>query len=261
MKTWVKFVMLLSLTAALGWADVKTDIWNDAVAAAENCRYDDALKGFWRLADEGVMCPELYQNLAACYQRSGETGKALACLEFAVRLQPSEETYHAMINGLLRSLDRQSIRPTQGGWRDAVFFWTDLISPGLLVIWGLLLWFTAWGIQLLRLWYPRRALTLSAAILLLLACYAGAGWWHRTHPLPVGITIRTETPIFFGKNADDVPRFILSEGERIAITILDDPWSKICTADGKTGWCQTDSIAVVSDTLRMPRVDTLEPDV
>ncbi|HOQ91327.1 MAG TPA: hypothetical protein PLX03_14380, partial [Candidatus Hydrogenedentes bacterium] len=200
-------------------------------------------------------------NLAACYQRSGETGKALACLEFAVRLQPSEETYHAMINGLLRSLDRQSIRPTGGGWRDAVFFWTDHISPGLLVIGGLLLWFTAWGILLLRLWYPRRALTLSAAILLLLACYAGAGWWHRTHPLPVGITVRTETPIFFGKNADDVPRFILSEGERIAITLLDGSWSKIRTSDGKTGWCQTDSIAIVSNTLQMPRTDMLEPDV
>ncbi|HOV61753.1 MAG TPA: hypothetical protein PK349_11925 [Candidatus Hydrogenedentes bacterium] len=252
LRQWTGLLLLLPSLAA--WSGSEEDLWKKAVAEADVGQYDQAISDFTRLADEGIQIPELYQNLAACYQRSGQVGRASACLEFVLRQHPAEqETLLAMLDGLTRTLDRQLPRPTTGGWREALFFWIDRIAPWPLLAGFLALWCAGWALLAARAWLSRGGIMVAGVGLLLLAGYVGMAWWHKTHPLPIGVAVQAEAPVFFGKNADDVPRFTLLEGDRVAITAMAGPWLKIRTADGKTGWARSASLAVVADHLLFPR--------
>lgn len=245
---------MLLLTSLTAWAGVEEDLWRKAVAEAEAGHYDQAVSDFMRLAEEGITIPELYQNLAACYQRSGQTGRAIACLEFALRLRPAEaESIQAMLDGLLRSLDRQLPRPTAGGWREALFFWTEPLSPPFLLGVSAGMWLIGWSLLALRMKFPRREITISGIVILALALFIVMAWGDKTHPVPIAVAVRTEVPVFFGKNADDVPRFTLQEGDRMAVTAIEGSWLKVQTSDGKTGWSRTEGMALVAGELKLPR--------
>jgi len=249
----IGYVLMLLFPSLTAWSGVEEELWKKAVTEAEAGQYEQAIADFTRLAENGLLVPELYQNLAACYQRSGQSGRAIACLEFALRQHPAEgEAVVAMLSGLLRALDRQLPRPSAGGWREALFFWVDRVSPTLLVGGFLGLWFMGWGTLALRMKYPRKGISVVGSSMLMLAMYAGIAWWEKTHPVPIGVAVQAEVPVFFGKNADDVPRFTLLEGDRVAVTAMEDSWLKIYTADGKTGWTRTGGMALVAGELKFP---------
>ena len=70
------------------------------VVAAEQKKYDQAIKVFTALTEEYPSLPEPYNNLAVLYAAKGEERKAAQVLEQAIRTNPSYATAHENLGDL-----------------------------------------------------------------------------------------------------------------------------------------------------------------
>lgn len=187
----------------------------------------------------------VFYNLGNALFQAGELGEAVACYERALRLDPGLEAARVNLEKVLERTQRNLARPLPADWRQALFFWADGLRPGiatglaLFFWWGLLTLVTA--AQVRRIPYWKTAAAVGCA---LLALTAGAAW-SKANPVPLAVAVDTEVPVYFSRSTEDTPRFMLYEGDRVAVERTAQNWALVSTVGGERGWLARAAIVPV----------------
>ena len=187
----------------------------------------------------------VFYNLGNALFQAGELGEAVACYERALRLDPGLEAARLNLEKVLERTQRNLARPLPADWRQALFFWAEGLRPAtvtglaLFFWWALLTLLTA--VQIRRIPYWKTAAAVGGA---LLALTAGAAWSKAT-PVPLAVAVDTEVPVYFSRSTEDTPRFMLYEGDRVAVERTAQNWALVSTVGGERGWLARAAIVPV----------------
>lgn len=237
--------LVLALTLILG-ADMYDATFDGANQAYRSGNYAAAVTQYEQLVTAQVENPVLFFNLGNAHNAAGSVGKAIAMYERALQLDPNMEAAKHNIDTLLKNTKRNLARPLPGDVEQALFFWAENLSFKAVLCLGIAGWTLFWGLLALRALRPVRFIRLAAAVVGLAAVLSLGAAWAKAHPLALAVAAQTEVPVFFGKNPDEPPRFLLYEGDRVRVEREEPGWALVSTAGGDRGWVQEDRMAFVN---------------
>ncbi len=236
--------LLLALVLTLG-ADMYDTTFESANQAYRNADFTAAIAQYEQLVSAGVQDPVLCYNLGNAYHGAGNAGKAVAMYERALQLDPKMDAARQNLETLLKGTRRNLARPLPGDVEQALFFWAENLSLRAVLCMGIAFWMLFWALLAVRAWRPVRFLRAGAVVAALVALVALGAAWSKFNPLQLAVAAQAEVPVFFGKNPDEPPRFVLYEGDRVRVDRTEAGWVLVSTAGGDRGWVQENRMAFV----------------
>ena len=229
--------MSFFILALLG-ANAFDESFDQGIAAYERGDFDESIRHFETLLEQGVAEPELFFNLGNAYYRTAQLAGAIANYERALQLDPGNPVVRENLARAVARTERSLPRPYPRGWEDAFFFWHgDLTGQKSLAV-AALAWVAAWfflAIRLKRNWpYLRAVATVCIALSLM---FLGS-WWVKSHPEEIAVSARERVPVRYGHRAAETVRFELYEGDRVRVDGRRGEWVRIETHDGERGWTE-----------------------
>ena len=249
--------LLLALLLTLG-ADMYDATFAGANQAFRSGDFPAAIAQYEQLVSAHVENPVLFYNLGNAYHGAGSVGKAVAMYERALQLDPKMDAARQNLDTVLKGTRRNLPRPLPGDVEQALFFWAEGLSFNTVLYLGIAGWTLFWALLALRALRPVRFLRVAAVLVGIAATLSLGAGWAKAHPLALAVAAQTEVPVFFGKNPDEPPRFLLYEGDRVRVERMETGWVLVSTAGGDRGWVQDDRMAFVdhAPTGNAPPQDT-----
>ena len=236
---------LLAAVCILIGADMFDATFEQANQAYRRGDYAAAIAQYEQLVTARVDDAVVHYNLGNAYHGAGSPGRAIAQYERALQLDPGLEAARQNLETVLGTTQRNLPRPLSGDAEQALFFWAENLSFGTVFALAGLLWVAFWALLCVRAWRPVKFLRLAAVLLGMLACLGLGAAWSKSHPVRLAVAAQAEVPVFFGKNPDEPPRFVLYEGDRVRVERSEAGWALVSTAGGDRGWVQDDRMAFV----------------
>jgi tetratricopeptide (TPR) repeat protein len=245
-----KFLTLLFLLC-FGFvkaADTKL-LFDSANAAYAGGRFEDAVKKYEQILDEGKESSHLYFNLGNAYYKTGNIGLAILNYEKAKQLDPDDED----INENLKLANQQTedkIEPAPrlflSQWESSI---TDLMNEKewsifvilciciSLFLFGLYIFGTSKGLK--------QAGFFGGSILLLLAFgsfFMAKSKYQSTISSNTAVITSASVTVTGSPSEKGTKLFILHEGTKVEITDEEEEWTEIRIANGNVGWLKKTSL-------------------
>jgi len=211
--------------------------------------FNDAIKIYEQLRNEGYQGTSLYFNLANSYYRIGKLGYAILNYERSLKISPTDEDIkHNLAFANLSTIDRIQPLPTFFifEWWEALIAllsvngWTYLaFSFYLILIFLFIFYFFAKTITQQKLILFSGLVTiviLAIAVSLLLVKINREQKQINAVVVEQSITVKTSPD---SKSTD---AFVIHEGLKLNLDDKLDDWVKIRLADGKVGWIKNDTV-------------------
>lgn len=211
-------------------------------AAYQGGSYQEAVRLYQNILQEGVISGELCFNLGNAYFRLGDMGRAILYYERAQRLLPRSESIS--FNLRLANLyikDRVDVPPPF-----FLYQWYQLLTNSLTARgWGLLLslfLLLSAILTLVRQWFELRfarivkkiALVLAVSGLLVLAPFISRyNFESNSHE---AIVLSSVVTCLAAPQSGSTELFVVHSGTKVKILGTDSEWYKIELLDGKQGW-------------------------
>ncbi len=205
--------------------------------------YQDAVKDYESILQQGYVNADVYFNLGDAYYRSGKLAPAIIAFERAARLRPHDADIENNLKLLyLKTPDR--IEPVPDlfliQWMRTV---ASLVSPatvrGLFLGSWMLLFGALAAIALVRSAEIIRALRLTLLVFLVSVVVWGAMLGIQSLQDTSSDQAIITAQVVTAKSSPDarsVDAFVIHEGLKVKITDIVGEWVKITLADGKVGW-------------------------
>jgi len=224
-------------TVAQAQPDSVATRFENANAAYQQGRYEQAIARYGRLLDDGHASGALYYNLANAYVRRDQLGQAIRYYEKARRLLGDDPRLeHSLEQARRRAGVYPGTLPPRG-LRSVVVGW----PVRLLFVGGLLLLGTGLGIAVVRsgpgravpwrrpaVWGP----VLAGSVGLVVAFGASA----LQESAPRAVVIADQAALHDTPTASAPPDTALREGTLVEVMARRDGWAEVRGGDGTTGW-------------------------
>ena len=222
------------------------ELFFEANRAYKEGRFQNAIDGYLRLAENGYANGHLYYNIGNAYFRSGQLGRAILNYKRAQLLIPRD----ADLNFNLRyafDQTRDAVSPSQNFLNQA-FFWLDgMTLRELLWAFGVLN-IMFWGILLLRL-FTRPEWTYYVSIVLLIFWLVIGGSsavkWHQLKTDQRAVILAPEADVLAGPDSKDTLLFKLHEGTTVLRERAEDGWCLVRLSESKRGWVPSSDLEPV----------------
>ncbi len=244
MKYLLIFLFSLQLTYASEW-NVNLRDGNKAYSEG---KYEDAVIHYLIIIENDVESGELYFNLGNAYYKLDEIGKSIYYYEKALNFIEGDEALEQNLKiAQLKIIDK--IEPIP---KLFIFEWIDGIIRILSIEnWGwltLILFIFMAIIFSVYLLLTKRVLFQFSWIFLILFSISIIIFTSRIYLFEsyhFGIIFEKKIAVTSEPNLGASEVFILHEGTKIKINRKLHDWLEISIADGKTGWCKSNSIGVI----------------
>jgi len=243
-------------------ADVFAETFDAANAAFEQGDYAEAAQGYELLVLSSAPDPALFCNLGLVCEKLGCRGAAVVHYERALRVEPGFALARQHLDRVLGETKHDLARPLPPAWEQGLLFWHDRLSYEFVWALATFAWVACWSVLGVRLWWPWRYQRRIAAVAALLALSFATSAWVKAHPVPLAVVVSGEAAVRFGVGREAPVRFVLYEGDRVAIdsrrqrvTPPGEPegWSRVTTVSGERGWVQDADLVLVGPPF-VPRV-------
>ena len=244
MKYFIIFIFTIQFVSASEW-DVYLNEGNKAYSAG---KYEDAVLHYSKIIENDIESGELYFNLGNAYYKLDEIGKSIYYYEKALNFIEGDEALEQNLKiAKLKIIDK--IEPIP---KLFIFEWLDEIM-GILSIenWGWLsvvLFFLMAVIFSLYILFTNRMLFQLSWVFLIFFSISILIFGTRIYlfeSYQFGIIFEKKIAVMSEPNLGASEVFILHEGTKIKINRRLNDWLEISIADGKTGWCKSNSIGVI----------------
>ena len=245
-------ILFLSLVANLMVAATETTL-DDAFSAYQNQDYQQALKLFLQIENEGFIDADLYYNIGNSYYRNGELGQAILYMKKSLKIDASHEKAKRGLEFLLnQTRNKQSLQADNlllkffNDFRDSISLnWLAIIS---LILLGLIIL----TIHIIIHRYANREravpylfITVLIAILILVLTLSKIKYDQRYQVKEA--VLLSETAIGYSGPSPDFTRvFTIHEGLILEIEQEQDNWSLVKLPNGIGGWITSDSLEKVT---------------
>jgi tetratricopeptide (TPR) repeat protein len=236
---------------ALPWNDLKAqtpeEVFNNGNAFYRAGKYQDAIREYERIIDQGYVSDELYFNLGNSYYRSEQLGKAILAYERAAYLNPNDpDIEHNLKLVYLRTVDRVEPVPDLFliQWMREI---GSLLPPATVRVFFAVCWIILFC-SLASMYFIRRpelmritraAFFVSFVLTILWAVMLGVQLLQESSHDKAIITAQTVT-VKSSPDIKSVDAFVIHEGVKVKLSDAVGDWVKIMLADGKVGWVLTD---------------------
>lgn len=242
-------LFILILSAEFGFANDVNESMQQAGEFYRNGEFDETIKIYEQLRNEGYEGTSLFFNLANSYYRIGKLGYAILNYERALKISPTDEDVkHNLAFASLSTVDRIQPLPTfflfewwetlltslsVNGWTYVVYFF--LIVLLLLIV----LYFFARSIsqQKIILFSGLGTLVIFAIALSLLIIKI-----NREQNIISGVVVEQSTTVKTSPDSKSTDAFVIHEGLKVNLEDQLDNWIKIRLTDGKLGWVESNSV-------------------
>ena len=210
--------------------------------------YEDAIVHYSKIIENDVESGELYFNMGNAYYKLDEIGKSIYYYEKALKFIEGDEALDQNLKiAQLKIIDK--IEPVP-----RLFIW-DWIDSTMRILsienWGwltLALFFLMAIIFSLYILFTKRLLFRFSWIFLVLfsisiIIFIGRIYLFESNEF--GIIFEKKVAVMSEPNLGASEVFILHEGTKIKINRKLNDWFEISIADGKTGWCKSNSIGTI----------------
>ena len=244
----MKYLLIFLFSFQLTYASEWNVNLRDGNKAYSEGKYEDAVIHYSKIIENDVESGELYFNLGNAYYKLDEIGKSIYYYEKALNFIERDEALDQNLNiAQLKIIDK--IEPIP---KLFIFEWIDSIIRILSIEnWGwlsLILFFFMAIIFSLYLLITKRVLFQFSWIFLILfsiSIIIFIGRIYLFESYQFGIIFEKKIAVMSEPNLGASEVFILHEGTKIKINRKLNDWLEISIADGKTGWCKSNSIGVI----------------
>lgn len=209
-------------------------------------KFDQAVKEYQAIIDQGLVSSEVYFNLGNAFYRQGKTAQAILTYERAQRLKPGDvDIQHNLRLVNFRTLDR--IEPVPELFLIQWFRSSAAAVPFQTALQVLLIAWAVFFISLAGVYVVRRAnvvrvlrwMVLASIVLVLVS---GATLGVHTMLSRGNDQAIIMASVVTAKSSPDelsVDAFVVHEGLKVRVSDSLGDWVKITLADGKVGWVHT----------------------
>ncbi|MDH3973468.1 MAG: tetratricopeptide repeat protein [Deltaproteobacteria bacterium] len=212
-------------------------------------RYDEAIKGYKKMINKGIINPDVYYNLGNAYVKTGEGGYALLNYEKSLELSPGSEDveYNLSLVKEQLSLTDPSI-DASAPWEGIAGIITFARSADLTLFFYIVLFILFSAMLLtgdenrrLKLKKAGTLFTFAALILAAIASYE----LFRQESLNKGIIVGGKAELYEVPMAQGTPQVEINEGVKVSILASDKQWFKVSTPGGLVGWVSAERVGVI----------------
>ena len=211
-------------------------------------KYEDAITYYSKILENDFESGELYFNFGNTYYKLDEIGKSIYYYEKALKFIEGDEALEQNLKiARLKIIDKIEPIPKLFIW-----VWIDSVIHLLSIEnWGWislsLFCITAIIFSLYILFAKRILFRFSLIILILFSIsvviFIGRIYLFETNEF--GIIFETKIAVMSEPNLGASEIFILHEGTKVKVNRKLNDWLEISIADGKTGWCKTNSVGII----------------
>ncbi|MBI5410116.1 MAG: tetratricopeptide repeat protein [Nitrospirae bacterium] len=206
--------------------------------------YDEAVKEYSRLLDQGFQSGNLYFNLGNSYFKKGEPGRAILNYERAKRLIPDDSDLQSNYNYALSKIEKTSLQAALPSIEKILGLFSKLTINGLAILVsvvyvGIISILTA----SIFIQSVRRYRIIGICILSIVFISGAFSLYCRVSVLDnEAIVISKNAEAKFEPLDNATTHFTLYEGMKVYILESKKDWSKIKRPDDKTGWIKSQDI-------------------
>lgn len=243
------FLFLFSLQLI---ADENTIALDSANKAYSVGNYEEAIKAYEKIINNGWEAPELYYNLGNAYFKSNNVPYAILNYERAKKLAPNDEDIAFNLKlANQRTVDKIEPIPqlflkewkddfmqifSEKGWSllSIILFSTALLLIAVYLIVNRLL------MKQISFWFGIAFLAMSLiSFFVARQCYALAENANDAIVISSSVTVKSSP------SEDGAKAFIIHEGTKVSIVETNGEWSEIKISNGNVGWLRSALIAPI----------------
>lgn len=210
----------------------------------EEGKYDEAIREYSKLHEQGFESGSLYYNIGNCYFKKGDIGRAILNYERAKKLIPGDSDLASNYT-YARSLIKGDISKASTPWLKRLlnifdFFTINGLTIFLSSVFTFTLLFLLSGLFIHPL---KRYYRLVLPLLLIIFILGAFSLYSRVSMLGKEAVIVSETEDAKFEPIDSATtHFTVYEGMKVSITESKKDWSKVERFDGKAGWIVSGSM-------------------
>lgn len=251
MNSWLKFLMHILLCSVLALfspfnsvsavAEKSSDpdyVFYKGNTLYEEGKYDEAIREYSKLLEQGLESGNLYYNIGNCYFKKGDHGRALLNYERAKKLIPEDSDLASNYN-YARSMIKGNITDKSASWVKRIFNKFDFLTMNgltvfLSVVYALTVFLLLAGLFIHPL---KRYYRYLLPVLLIVFLAGGFSLYSRVSKLGKEAVIISENADARFEPIDNATtHFTLHEGMKVYVLESKTKWSKVKRFDGKIGW-------------------------
>lgn len=231
-------------------AESPVQLFDVANTAYKNKNYDLAIEAYTKLLDQGYKTSEVYYDLGNAYYKKDQIGQSVLNYEKAHKLAPSDEDIRYNLKlANLKTVDRLIPVPRLS----VVEKWERFIASrsshswavvSIAFVWLALICFAVY----LFVTIFRRTGFYLGLVMLLFAVFFGTLSYTQTqaeYGADQAILMTANAYIKSAPDASGTDLYMVHEGIKMNILDKVGEWSKVRLSDGKVGWIQRTTYAVI----------------
>ncbi len=217
----------------------------DAGAEDEHRRLLEEAVRLYSEVVEKVPSAHAYHNLGNAQFRLNRVGESIAAYRKALLLGGQLPDTIANLDYARTKCTGTPNPPEPGPVAKALLFWYYSSSVHGLGAAAAVAWFAAWGLVLVWLWRGGKHWVTAAAVVLLFALAAGAGYivnageWRD----PSVVVVKVDTRAVSEARPSATPLFEIGEGSEVRVARHRSGWTEILLPDARRGWLPDDALA------------------
>ena len=211
----------------------------------EEGNYEEALQAYTSVAQK-IPNGHVYFNIANCYFRLNEIGKALFYYKKAEKLIPRDPELVANLN-YVRSLAKDKIEDASfNSITKKAFFWYYFFNLKTLVIIAVIINFLFCGTLFFKFFKKDSEFVQWGTYILfcinMIFIITTVAKFYNENYTQIGVVVVDETDVRSGFGIGGSVLFKLHEGAELLVLETNNEWAKIELADGKKGWVSSKDI-------------------
>ena len=245
-------ILLILLLPSLSLLAQPSQSLEAANQAYQDKEYEQAIRLYEEILQEGYHSEAVYYNLGNAYYREGEFGRSVLNYQRALKLDPKDENTLHNLELTKSRLPGQVGKVQQSGVVKAWLSVQNTFSTRLWSILGLaMLWLggASLAVSLLSSIRPRKKLTLASGLLLLvfslLPFSLAYGRSQQEFFCTKAVVMVEETQLRAAPEKDSKELQKLYEGVSVEILDAIDAWNKVRLEDTSEGWLPKDVLEKV----------------
>lgn len=241
----IKIILLILIITSIK-VIANSDLSVQAEKLYEQKKYDDAILKYESILNSNLSSSKLYYNLANCYFKTNQIGKAIYNYELAAKINPKDADIKVNLNiANTKTIDKIENKEnyfigtlktsvlnyyTSSGWA-----WISIISFTISLI-LLFLFFVSKSMLFKRIGF---FIGIFGFLIFIGSMFLGYASLNLKEQINYAIILPHEVKIHSEPNATSDAKFSLHEGTKVSVINQTNQWVNIKLENGNEGWVES----------------------
>ena len=252
MKKLVLILLIIAFSLLLSGESKIDEVFQNALNEYETKNYENALRDFLSVENEGLINADIFYNIGNCYFRLHQIGRSILYYKKALKIESNHASARKNLEfALTLTKDKQEI-----GSEDIIrSFWEklfDSLSINLLaiiaiMIFGLIILLTCFMIVYYRNRERTFPIFITTVLIFFLLVFLLLSFlkWRAYHFQNEGVILTPSAIGYSGPSEDFTRVFTIHEGMIFEIEREEDNWSLIKLPNGLGGWVHKEDFKLI----------------